>query len=404
MAEQVDKASPARPPARPPRRPPALGRRPSRRPGRAHGSPRQSARRRGPEPAIQTVASARRLRTSTRVCSSPSATSEACDGRHRRRERSSTAWTWRSTTPCVAAMRGDSRRRRGGTAGRARQPGADRRVAQVEPGDQLLPATRPPPRNAARRARASPSASLVTLEQRLAARRHAATSAGSRAFSSGASMVVKRSTTSCARRPSAAPAHARRPCGRAALADPRQVRAGCDLAARPAGDPALVRRGPDHDGGIGAPRPGEEAAGGRRGRRSASSGRSGTPAPTWARSRSRGRSSGTPTPPVAPTDTASDRETTAVSSDCTATLQRPSSPTRSSERRSTAVSVPSSRCRTTQGSSPAARASASRQMSPPTMQIPVRTVATTRSPTPGTAATPAPAAASTTATTSSTAA
>ena len=55
------------------------------------------------------------------------------------------------------------------------------------------------------------------------------------------------------------------------------------------------------------------------------------------------------------------------------------------------VSCRRDRSRVTHGGSPAARASAPRQTSPPTMQIPVRTVRTSRSPTPGTATAAAPA-------------
>ena len=106
-------------------------------------------------------------------------------------------------------------------------------------------------------------------------------------------------------------------------------------------------------------------------------------------------------PPVAPSDRPSVRVTIALPSDRTATDQRPSSPTRI-DNTVTAVSRPVSRALVTHGDNPAARASESRQTSPPTMQMPVRTPATTRSPTPGTA-TAAPTA-STATTTSSTAA
>ena len=108
-----------------------------------------------------------------------------------------------------------------------------------------------------------------------------------------------------------------------------------------------------------------------------------------------------PTPTVAPSARPSVCVTTALPSDRTATDQRWSSPTRSTAT-STVVSEPRSRALVTHGASPAAAASASRQMSPPTMQTPVRTAATTRSPTPGTATVPT--SASTAATTSSTAA
>ena len=89
-----------------------------------------------------------------------------------------------------------------------------------------------------------------------------------------------------------------------------------------------------------------------------------------------------PTPTVPPTSFSSSRVTTAPPSDWSASCHSPCPPSRTTAM-SSVVSWRFERWLVRQGGRPAAAASAVRHRSPPTMQMPVRTVLPIRSPTPG---------------------